>query len=666
MKRLYTLALLLLTAFSALSQNSSFHNQNSNTINLQQPAKNETSNENMNEIYYRDTLKMAHKSIDLNNSVYNLLDFYESTGILGFLPTEKPYSRSMIVGYLSFLNKSDKISKREKKVINRYLSYISRPTNGFVIHRSDRNKTTDNSPKKTNTLNTNDSPNTINSGNSDKPHIFTVMGSAATLQIRAATGDNGTFHTTNIIEPFFGGDLGKNITFFGSIGLSVDKLTPDMFYNSYVKGGKVNFPHENTGYAFHPYMFDYETMWNHVKADASTGGGSPIQDDLTAGTIYRAELSGSFLRDAIRFSIHNNRRSWGHSYDNLNLSARARRFPGIDLVFAPNDWISYSMVIGSLFDYGNQREDYKKNIYGYDIGEPQKMITLQKLRVAPAKWAEFTFTGGNIWSKRFEPIYMIPFTFPLLTQIDVGDHDNLTMGFDAAFMIPNAGKLWFSVFIDEFSFIEREESLLKMPRNRYAWQIGWNTPLLQSIMPLTMLHASYTRVTPFAYTHYPETEFNLFSDRPLDLTYTHDGANLGFYLPPNSAEAKLKITTLALKNLKVEIDNRFIIHGTNDLDGDTYQIFGDIYRHQDGDAHQYPLLDFTKDGIYDYTWYTELRADNLVRQNAWISKQTGVCYGRLFGTLGFSKTWWKSNQSGVTAPEDRTLISFSIGIAVDF
>jgi hypothetical protein len=181
-----------------------------------------------------------------------------------------------------------------------------------------------------------------------------------------------------------------------------------------------------------------------------------------------------------------------------------------------------------------------------------------------------------------------------------------------------------------------------------------------------MLQTSYTRITPFAYTHYPETNFNLFSNRPLDLTYTHDGANLGFYLPPNSSEAKLKITSLAVKDLKLEMDNRLIIHGTNDLDGETYQIFGDIYRNQYGDVHQYPLLDFTKDGIYDYTWYTELRADYRMRRIGQLTNIAGLDYGRIFTSLGFSKTWWKANQSGVTPPEDRTLISFSLGIAVDF
>jgi hypothetical protein len=573
---------------------------------------------------------ISHKTVDIRNSVYNLLDHYEAKGVLPFLPTERPYTKGMIVYYLTQISESGKLSAKEQVVIDNYQLDFSRPVNGFMFkqHHSDK--------------------------------MYTVLGTAASVGGQLASGDNGTYASTSIFEPYVAGDLGQHISYFAALGLSVERLAPDIFYESYVKNGDVHFPHQNTGYAFHPYMFDYETMWNHVPIDASSGGGGPVQENWTAGMIYHSELSGSFFENAVRFSLHNNRRSWGYAPDNLNLSARARRFPGLDIVIKPNNWLSYSMLVGSLFQYGNQRAGYKENIYGYDLGDVQKMFTYHQIEVTPYRFMQLSITGGNIWSKRFELAYLMPFTFPLFSQIDVGDHDNLTMGFNASFLIPKAGKTWFSVFVDEFSFIDRSQNLLKMPRNRYAWQIGWNTALLSNMVPLTTASLSYTRVTPFVYTHYPETSFNNFTSRPLDYTYTHDGANLGFYLPPNSSEVRYTLTNLAIQNLKLELDNRYIIHGTNDLDGDTYQIFGDVYRHQYGNVHDYPLLDFTNDGIYDYTFFTQLSAEYRMR------KGEGLGYYRLIGKAGYSNTRWESNNSGVTAPGSTSMLTVSVGLSVDF
>ncbi len=573
--------------------------------------------------------RLLHRTVDIDNSVYDFLDHYEAQGILPFLPTSRPYTKSMILDYLNDIMQSDKLSEQEKTHIKNYIADFTRPVNGFTFLQE------------------------------ESESMYTVFGSAATISHREAMGKNGTYSTASILEPFFAGDLGSHLSYFTGMGGSIDRLAPDHFFEAYVKDGAVHFPHEEIGYAFHPYQFDYETMWAHVKLSATSGEGGPLQQVFTAGMIYHTEVSSSWFDNALRVSFHNNRRNQGYAADNLILSSRARRFPGMDLMIKPNNWISYSMVVGSLFHYGNQSPDYKRNIYGYDLGNVQKMLTLYNLEFTPFTWMQLGLTGGNIWSKRFEPAYFMPFIFPHLMQIDVGDYDNLSMSINMALKFPQMGKAWFTVFIDEISFVERE-NLLKMPRNRYAWQAGWNSTFLSSLFPLTTMQWSYTRVTPYVYTHYPEADFNTFgSVRPVDMTYTHDGANLGFYLPPNSAEIKLKLTNLAIENLKLELDNRYIIHGTNDLAGDSLQIFGDIYRYQTGDINAYPLLDFTNDGLYDHTIFSQLSAEYRIR------KGDGLGYYRIMSKLGFSYTRWESNESGVTAPDAVSLISFALGLSVD-
>ena len=575
-------------------------------------------------------LRLKNKVVPLNNPVYQLIEYFEAKGDLGFMPQAKPYTKVYIVNLLNSLSAKDNLSAKDKKIVNRYLSDFMEDTNGLTIYKQATKNT------------------------------FALIGFSADASGRAGMGDNGTWSTSLIGEPFLSGDLGEHWTFTGGMGLAVERLTPDIFYQSYTRDKKVVFPNESVGYSYLPYQFNFETMWAHVLASGNEGEGRPVKDELTAGMIYHTELNGSWLDGAVQVNVNNQRRAWGHDEDNLVLSSTARRFPGIELKIHPASWIRYSYLTGSLFSYANQRTSYKEGIYGYDLGQVQKMFSFQMLEIIPTRWLQFTASGGNIWSKRLELAYLVPFVMPHFTQIDVGDHDNLSMYFDVATMIPSLGKLWGGFFVDEFSFTTSGD-LLKMPRNRYAWQLGWKTDLLSGLIPGTTSTLKYTRLTPFVYTHYPDARFNTFGDRPNDMTYTHDEFNLGFNLPPNSAELQWKLVNIAVPDLVLSLDNRLVMHGTNDLAStNVYQIYGDVNRHQLGaDIYQYPLLNFTKDGIYDWTMQSEFKFDWKIRKSGLLN------YYRLTGSLGYSKTWWKANESQVVAPESRTLMTGSIGIVIE-
>jgi hypothetical protein len=583
----------------------------------------------------QQNIRLKFKIIPLSNPVYKLIDFFEAKGDLSFLPQAKPYTKAYIANLLTKLLEKDNLTDREKKLIQNYLSDITQDSNGLVVLKQDNKNT------------------------------FTIAGFSAETSVRTGSGDNGTWSTSLIGEPFLSGDLGNHLTFTAGMGLAVERLTPDIFYQSYTRNKQVVFPYQSIGYSYLPYQFNFETMWAHVLAEGTSGEGGPVKDNLTAGMIYHTEFNGSWFDGAVQFSINNQRRAWGHDQSNLVLSSSARRFPGIELKIQPASWIRYSYLTGSLFSYANQNTNYRKAIYGYDLGQVQKMFTYHLLEFTPNKWLQISAAGGNIWSKRLELAYLVPFVLPHFTQIDVGDQDNLSLYFDVAFQIPRLGKAWGGFFVDEFSFT-RSENLLKMPRNRYAWQLGWKTASLSGIIPGTTSTLKYTRLTPFVYTHYPETDFNTFgSARPLDMTYSHDEFNLGFYLPPNSGELNWKLENIAVEDLVLTLDNKLIIHGTNDLaSNNTYQIYGDIYRHQlegvsPNGIYDYPLLNFTKDGIYDWTIQSEFKFDWKIRNTRLIN------YYRLVGSLGYSKTWWESNASGVTAPESKTLFTGSLGIVVE-
>ena len=579
-----------------------------------------------------EQVRLKNKIIPLDNSVYRILDYYEASGKIRFLPQAKPYSKIMILKLLNELLSGDQLSEKEKTVVNSYIHDLSEDSNGIKIYK----QATENG--------------------------FAFVGLAGQATARTGVGNNATWTTSSIGLPYLSGDLGEHISFHAAMGAAIERLTPDLFYQSYTKDLQVNFPYQSIGYAFLPYQFNYETLYTHTQISNKTPGQSNITKEMAVGLIYYTELNGSWLKGALKLSLNNQRRSWGLDNNNLVLSSTARRFPGIELKLEPTKWLRYSYLTGSLFSYANQNTDYKKNIYGYDLGDSQNLFTLHLLEFTPTKWLQISATSGNIWSKRMEISYLMPLVFSHFSELEVGDYDNLSMGLDIAFRIPKLGKTWLSFYNDEFSFTQ-SGPLLRMPRNRYAWQIGLKTALLSNLLPGTTSTLKYTRLTPFVYTHYPDAIFNTFTSRPLDMTYTHDGFNLGFYLPPNSGEINWSLVNIAIHDLILSLDNRLIIHGTNDLAStNVYQIYGDVYRYQLGaDIYQYPLLNFTKDGIYDWTVLSDFNFDWKVRK----IKIMGLNYFRVTGSLGGSRTWWKTNNSGVVAPSSKTLFNGSLGLVVD-
>jgi hypothetical protein len=574
--------------------------------------------------------RLKYKIVPLSNPVYQFLDYLETTGKIEYLPQAKPYTKIVIMELLDEVTKRYWLEGFEKELITNYISDFTRETNGFQLHKQGT-KT-----------------------------AFAVVGFGAETTVRAGLGNNGTVGTSLIGTPFIAGDLGDHFSFNASIGGAIERLAPDLFYQSYTKDGKVNFPHESVGYASLPYQFTYETLYPHVVRQNNDWNIVPnVNGDVNLAMIYYTEMCGSWLDDAVQVNVNNQRRAWGHDEHNLVLSSTARRFPGVEIKLEPASWLRYSLLTGSLFSSESLLGDNKSSIYGEDKGLIENLFSLHLLEYTPAKWLQISATATTIWWKRLELSYLMPMVFSHFSQLEVGDYDNNAMSIDVAFKIPEVGKAWFSVFNDEFSF-SKSGPLLIMPRNRYAWQAGLKTGYVSNLIPGTITTLKYTRITPFVYTHYPEERINLWNYRPLDMTYTHDGANLGFYLPPNSGELNLTFVNMAIPDVVFTLDNKLIMHGTNDLAStNQYQIYGDVYRDQTGDVYQYPYMNFTQDGIYDWTVSSDFKFDWKVRFGDWLD------YFRVVGSAGFAGTWWSVNESGVQSPGSRMLFCGSLGVVVD-
>lgn len=573
--------------------------------------------------------KLEQKIVPLTNNVYKIFDYYEAKGVLRFLPQAKPYDKQTVIRLLNQIQDYGQLSVNERKTLERSIDDFNRETNAVQVYKTNLNES------------------------------FALSGVGAESSFGSLSGKEGTWTTSHLIKPFISGDLGKHITFHATLGAAIEKLAPDMFFESYTKNKMVNFPYKDIGYAYLPYQFNFETLTSHSALSDKRITINYFTNGLSVGWTHFSELNGSWFNGALKISLNNQRRAWGNDFSNLVLSSTARRFPGIELKVEPARWMRYSYLTGSLFNYNNYYAGYKQNIYGYDIGDVQKNFTLHLLEITPLKWLQVSAGAGNIWSKRFELAYLIPFT--PFAQLEAGDQDNMYINFDVSVQIPRVGKAWFSGFIDEFSF-DVTENAFRLPRNRYAWQTGWKSTLLSSVLPGTSSTFKYTRLTPFVYTHYPDDNFNQFSTRPVDQTYTNDGFNLGFYLPPNSGEFDFSLQNIAVTDLILTFNSKLILHGTNDLASPEYnKIFGDIYRHQFGnDIFSYPLLDFTHDGIYDKTLMATISFDWKIRNFVQFLR-----YFRLTGSVGVSKTTWTSNKSGVTAPQPVKSFNGNLSVLVD-
>ncbi|MEN8116788.1 MAG: hypothetical protein ABFS16_07400 [Bacteroidota bacterium] len=572
-----------------------------------------------------DNIRLKNKIVPLTNPVYRLLEYFEAKGENGFIGMAKPYTRISVIRFLQALSNGENISEKERKIIGRYLSDLTPDTNGIGIFKQASEK------------------------------AFVLAGVGAEASVRSGFGEHGAGSYSALVKAFFAGDLGEHVTFTTAIGAGVEQLAPDMFYQSYTHNGQVAFPYESFGYSWLPYQFQYPTNWVHYNHGLSP----PIDDVIQLALLYNTELNSTWLNGAVEVNINNQLRSWGHKEKNLLLSGTARRMPALEFRMRPFNWFRYSFLVGSLYSLQMDHRPYKENIYGEDLGRPQKMLSVQMIELLPFPWLQFTGAANGIWAKRFEMAYFVPFIPPSLLQDNLGDNDNPSLYFDIATQFKGFGKAWFGFYVDDFGLTDSWE-MLKYVRNKYAWQLGWKTNLLSALIPGTTTTVDYTRTTPFVYTHYPEYDFNMGDGRPIDMTYTHDGYNLGFYLPPNSGEFSLSMVNIAIPDLVLSLDNRFIIHGTNDLASENIlQIYGDIYRHHKRDILDYPLLDFTSDGIYDYSLQSEIKFDWKIRTEG------SPRYYRLNGSLGYSKTWWESNESQVVAPPARTLFTGSLGVIIE-
>jgi hypothetical protein len=505
----------------------------------------------------------THLSILLEEQEYLFLEMAQIKGLVSNLTQVRPYSHSTVLRLLEEIDtKRHRLTQNERDVLDSELEKY-RPKNREIT-----------------------AWNIIQNGkvflNNEPEAIFPMaFGARFDFELRKDLNAD-SIHSTNMMELFMQGDVSKYLSYDIRVGVGMNDIRQD---------------------AFAP--FSYTKVADGYYINTSGLGGEGLNDGNDKGgsfnILINPEIASGFFDDRITLKWHRHRRDMGNGDGNLTVSKTARPYDGIDLTLRPANWFNAYYSVGALGDWLNgsvgSANDNGNGII--DVNEPitQSMITTQLFELMFVDWLYLGVTNSVVWGKRFELSYMSPFLLPLLAQNLTGDHDNGSMEFSLAFKLPIGLKIYGNYFADE---IRVSEDMFSDPAIQFAIQGGirWVIPKL----PFTMTSFQYTKIEPYTYTHYDQNYPFSDSSYYFDISWTNDGENLGYHLPPNSDEFLFKIQTMPFKNFSAFLMYQYIRHGDGNYEEG--QMEGSTDSGGDGGepAHAYNTTgtkDFLHDGIYE-------------------------------------------------------------------
>jgi hypothetical protein len=320
-----------------------------------------------------------------------------------------------------------------------------------------------------------------------------------------------------------------------------------------------------------------------------------------------SEMTGSVFGDMMLIRFGRIRREWGAMApgSSLVLNSAARPFAGIEASFNPIPWFAYSSITGVL-EFDNEN----------GIRAPamtfQSAYSLQQLEINYKNYFHIDFGSTAIWAKRFELGYIFPLLDNFFYQNFIGNFDNMAVFLNIKGQYPGLGKLWFSVFVDEME-ISSITRAFELDRHMFAYQAG-----LQGIipfLPFTSLTLGYTKIEPYNYTHIREFLPWYRGDQPMEKAYVNSGVCLGYYLPPNSDEIKVRFDVRPLTTTASHFQYQLIRHGA---DYGPHQVDGSsLVSELDpaGRSEKFSLRkNFLKDGAYQWMHIAKVGAEHKLKK----------------------------------------------------
>ena len=413
----------------------------------------------------------VHTSVPVDHAVYRILDVAQIRGLIDNQIDVKPYSASRILSLLQTIaSRPETLSKSELEYIQQLIASLKA---SYGYEPSDLQ-----SLLTTGYLRSYDA----------QKGLGASFGITVDTQQTFSLSEKGEYDSRNALVAFLKSDIGSHISFNMDFGLVFDKLNNRVFLP-----GEFTIPGEGF------YM-------------RLTEGGNPPSsipfDKINTSLVLTPELSASFFDGDVLLRWGTIKRDWGPGLNNLMLSADARSFDAIDIQLNLTSWFRYSVMSGSLgkFSLDNiDGEPFLSDRYGAkeDRVNYRYDNNFSAHRAELDIGSNFTFAiyESTVWQKRFELSYLNPFTVYMFQQNSLGDMDDVFAGLDVSYTLPSKARLYGAMAMNEMNVVGNPITMLKAPRNMFAFQAGVVVPL--PIGTFSSLTFQWTYIGPFVYTHYP-------------------------------------------------------------------------------------------------------------------------------------------------------------------
>jgi len=566
-----------------------------------------------------------HISVPVDHAVYYILDQAETRGLCSPLPAVKPYTRGKILEAINEIldaepqpnakNIEPEVSgpplepKRfggltdgERKILENIRDEFSKGKKGLDPWKGKYRFDTEGKKGVSFSGDIGIAMESLNSAAYDSEQKKKYIGTDTwgTLFVRGDVGEKFSFNID-----FSAGMMKAQRVELGDYYPYATEADPS------TNGTIVNDPPVKTysqPLAFFPYT--YKKKWDgfmfNLGGPIEAGNMEGWPNNISIAARMESEMSASAFGDMLLIRFGRIRREWGAMAPgtSLVLNGAARPFTGIEANFTPVPWFSYSSITGVLeFD----------NLNG--ISGPaetfQNAYSLQQVELNYKNYFHIDFGSSAVWAKRLEFGYIYPLLDNFFYQNYIGDFDNMAIHINLKGQYPGLGKIWFSYFMDELE-IASIGSAFDQDRHMFAYQAG-----AQGIIPFlhfSSITVSYTKIEPYNYTHRRNELPWYDKDRPMELAYVNSGACLGYYLPPNSDEIKIRFDTRPLLKTTSHFQYQLIRHGADygphQVDGSS--LVSELDNIRSGKASL--RKNFLKDGAYQWTHIIKIGADHTLKK----------------------------------------------------
>ena len=527
----------------------------------------------------------THTSVSLENQVYYILEQAQMRGLCRPLSGVRPYTRGVITTAINEILNADsaKLNQTERDILEQYLAKFAKPKTGIDWQRGAY----------------------YNETAIGKSDIMISANAGVSADMEGSAGLYSSFKdryfgTEVWIQAFVNGDLGRNFSYdFTAEGglMQVPRKhleTYDTYYEGFEGDEYGEFVNEKIDVFSEPlthFPYTYKKRWDGSVYFFRNLSGFDYWPDSAAGSYnLTSELSASFLDQKLIIRLGRLRHEWGSTSagSSLAFNQTARPLLGLETEFSPVSWFGIASLTGAL-EYSNTG-GIKESSMNF-----QNLFSATMLQFRYKNYVFFDVIDAVVYPKRFEPGYISPITNSFFYQNNIGDFDNMAMTFNLKAQYPGWGNIWFSFFVDEMNLTS---DLLTLDRQMVAMQGGVNVPL--PFLSFSSIKLSYTKVNPYCYTH--NRNYNPWYGSAMETSYTNNGVNLGYNLPPNADEILVRLSAMPVKNLTTSLQYQLIRHGADfgpsAVDGSNLR---SELAPEDRDRNRVLKRYFLRDGAYQWS-----------------------------------------------------------------